>query len=97
MKASPGAAQALRNQAATLRQLATLRDAQEAIDRETVFELDGTKWHNGAHVWFGSGGDMVLGPKGPEYRAPSPITPMELIDDACAFEAIAAKLQDDSC
>ena len=96
MKALPGPAQNLRNQAGALRQLATQRDAQEAIDRATVFELDGTEWHNSAHL-SEEGGDIVRGLHGPEIVPPHPITPMELIDDACAFEAIATKIAGNSC
>jgi len=91
VKALPGPAQNLRNQAGALRQLATQRDAQEAIDRATVFSIGITEWHNFAHT-SEEGGDIVMSPKGPEYRAPHPITPMELIDDACAFESIANKI-----
>lgn len=88
MKALPSP---LKSQAAALRQLATSPDAQEAIDRATVFELDGTEWHNSAHL-SEEGGDIMRGHNGPEYVPPYPITPMELIDDACALEAIADKI-----
>ncbi len=87
----PGPIQSIRNQAAALRQLATLPDAQQHIDRETEFGLKGTSWHNADHLDPG-GEDIIKGPNGPEVMPPMPITPMELIDDACAFEAIADKL-----
>lgn len=88
MKALPGP---IRSQAAALRTLATRKDAQAAIDEATMFPLDGTEWHNSAHL-SEDGGDIVRGQNGPEYVPPYPITPMELIDDACALEAIADKL-----
>ena len=85
MKALPGP---IRAQATALRHLATQANAQEAIDRATVFTLDGTEWHNSAHL-SEEGGDIVRGINGPEVIPPHPLTPMELIDDACDLEAIS--------
>lgn len=85
--------QDLRNQAMALRQLATGRDAMEAIGRESCFNLAGVTYHN-VYTREGAPDRCVPHPiTGQVLVFSHEITPMDLIDDACAFEAIASKLE----
>lgn len=81
----------LRLQAAVLRTLATQPDAMQDIGRQSAFGIGDRWFHNDCQ---GPEDRCVPHPvTGQTTIAPSPLSPMELIDDACALEVIADKLE----
>lgn len=76
-----------RKTAMGLRDLATRPDAMHAIGCHAAFAIGDRYFHSD---YFEMGEDRGVNGMIPA----SPITPLELIDDACALEAIATKLSD---
>lgn len=74
-----------------LRALATRRDAQATIDRDSAFPW-GASWAYGFDEASAPDRCVPHPITGATEIPAHPLTPMELIDDACDFERIADRL-----
>lgn len=77
-----------------LRALATSREPYRAIGGYSAFRIGSSWFHNDDHEAAAPDRRVTPDPEtGSFLIPPHPITPMELIDDACDFERIATKLE----